>query len=96
MLIRNMFIMDEKDSLVIGCGIFPEWLQKDTTLLYGPTLTPFGEITVRIECREGHPEVRLTADWYALRPKQIVVCLPGFAKTALSGPDYHCVPEVKA
>ncbi len=94
MLIRNMFIMEEEDSLIIGRGLFTDWLEKTDTLLYGPTLTPFGKVSVRIECGGGRPEVRLTADWYR-RPGRTLVLLPGYKATDLTGPDYHCTPEVK-
>ena len=95
MLLRNMFIREEEDSLIIGSGLFAEWLEKAGTLLYGPTLTPFGKVSVRIECGGGRPEVRLTADWYNKGPGRILVHLPGFAATDLTGPDYHCIPKAK-
>jgi hypothetical protein len=93
MLIRNMFIMDEGDSLLIGRGVLPEWLSRKKKLAYGPTLTPFGKVSVEIDCRNNSPTVTLDADWYAKKPAEIIACLPGYATTRLSGPEYHCTLE---
>ena len=95
MLIRNIFIMDDGDSLYIGRGVLPEWLKRKERISYGPTLTPFGRIRVEIDCRQELPEVRLFADWYEKRPRQIVVCLPGHKTASLDAPDYRCVIEEK-
>ncbi len=93
MLIRNMFVMDEKDSLVIGRGILPEWVQRKKKLAYGPTLTPFGRVSVEINCRHSRPAVHLKADWYDRRPDRIVVLLPGYKPNLIKEPDYSCVVE---
>ena len=93
MLIRNMFVMDEKDSLTIGRGILPEWLQRKKKLAYGPTLTPFGRVSVEINCRHARPAVHLTADWYERRPAKIIVRLPGFKPSMISEPDYYAIVE---
>ncbi|MGW8192789.1 MAG: hypothetical protein ACWGOX_00850 [Desulforhopalus sp.] len=95
MLIRNMFIMDEKDSLIIGGGILPEWLQENTRLVYGPTLTPFGKVTVMIDCDEKSVKVELTANWYRHRPQNIFVRLPDHTAAVLTGPDYNCTVRSK-
>ncbi|EKD36294.1 MAG: hypothetical protein ACD_75C01565G0001 [uncultured bacterium] len=93
MLIRNMFVMDEKDALIIGCGILPEWLQRKKKLAYGPTLTPFGRVSVEINCRHTRPAVHLTADWYERRPDKIIVRLPGYKPSVMNEPDYYAIVE---
>ncbi|KJS01342.1 MAG: hypothetical protein VR65_09330 [Desulfobulbaceae bacterium BRH_c16a] len=95
LLIRNIFVMDEKDSLVIGRGVLPEWIQRKKKLSYGPTLTPFGRVSVEIDCRYTSPEVHLKADWYKRRPEKITVHLPGFKPGSLSEPNYLCRVEVE-
>jgi hypothetical protein len=95
MLLRNMFIMEEENSLIIGKGIFPEWLQEKTVLCYGPTLTPLGRVAVEIDCRENLPEVRLNAEWYADQPDKINVRLPGHKPGVIEPPHNSCVIESK-
>jgi hypothetical protein len=90
MLIRTMVIMDEKESLVIGRGILPEWVRRHKKLAYGPTLTPFGRLSVEIDCRDRQPVVKLSGDWYEKKPREIVVWLPEHKKASLRGPDYQC------
>jgi hypothetical protein len=90
MLIRNMFIMDERDSLVIGRGILPEWVRRQKKLAYGPTLTPFGRLSVEIDCRARQPAVKLSGDWYENKPAEIIAWLPEHKKATLRGPDYQC------
>lgn len=80
---RNCFIREEGDGLVIGSGIARKWLLRRQTLSFGPTPTEFGSVTVSIkplnktgnQCR-----VDIDADWHSESP-QISVCLPGFEKT---------------
>ena len=90
MLIRNMFIMEEKNMLVIGRGIPPDWVERRKRLAYGPTLTPFGSVNVEVDCRDQSPAVKLSADWYEAKPESVLVSLPGFRPEYLSGPDYSC------
>ncbi|MDF1578989.1 MAG: hypothetical protein P1P81_11170, partial [Desulfobulbales bacterium] len=91
MLIRNMFVMDDGDRLLIGRGVLPEWVRRRKTLAYGPTLTPFGKISVVIDCRGNRPALTLAAEWYATRPREIVACLPGYKAEKLVPPDYRCL-----
>ncbi len=93
MLIRNMFVMDDGDRLFIGRGVLPEWVQRKKKLAYGPTLTPFGKISVEIDCRESRPVMTLTADWYEKLPGEIIASLPGYKTMIIRSPDYRCTLE---
>ena len=77
MMIRNMFVREEQDRLVIGSGLFPQWLEVISAdgdeLFFGPTLTPWGRVSVRIE----RDAVRLETHWHATSPA-IDVQIPGF------------------
>jgi hypothetical protein len=46
MMLRNLFIREEKDALILGSGLDPAWLESKEPLEFGPTLTPFGRISV--------------------------------------------------
>jgi hypothetical protein len=52
MMIRSLFVREEKESLILLSGLFPGWLEADQGLSFGPTLTPFGPLSLEIK-REG-------------------------------------------
>jgi hypothetical protein len=47
MMLRNCFVREEGGRLIVGSGVRPEWWRAMGASL-GPTLTPFGPVTVRI------------------------------------------------
>jgi hypothetical protein len=78
MMIRNMFIREEKGALIVGSGILPEWLEENAHLGFGPTPTSHGIATVRIRHRDS--QCRITLD--IARPNtapRVTFDLPGFA-----------------
>jgi len=89
MLLRNMFVREEKGQLIIGKGIKSEWLQSSKELLFGPTLTPHGRMTVSITSTNGI-EVNLIPEWYQKNQPKIVVEIPGFKRNKITGPEYRC------
>lgn len=48
MMMRNLFIREEDNTLILGSGIFPEWLNAGQPLWFGPTPTPYGAIGLRL------------------------------------------------
>ncbi|MDW7773871.1 MAG: hypothetical protein SCH71_13370 [Desulfobulbaceae bacterium] len=89
MLIRNIFVFEEKERLIIGRGIRQEWLRPGTEISFGPTLTPYGRITVSV-IKDNGVQVRLTADWYRDEVPEIIVRIPGFKPDKISPPEYLC------
>jgi hypothetical protein len=77
MMIRNMFIREEGQRLIIGSGIFAEWLADGEEVSFGPTLTPWGEATVRVVATEAEATVNVDARWRGVSPP-IDVELRGF------------------
>jgi hypothetical protein len=75
MMIRNCFVRKEEATrtLVIGSGIFPEWITPAGELTFGPTYTTWGVVTVSIR---GH-EVHVQADWSGNAPR-MRIAVPGF------------------
>lgn len=68
-MLRNMFVMEEEDRLIIGAGIPEEWVIGATEpLSFGPATTAYGKITVTISCHDGLPSVDWDADWYGEEP----------------------------
>lgn len=83
MMVRNCFVREEGDRLVIASGVRPKWW-RDGTACLGSTLTPFGSVTVRVESHlDAPPSVRVAATWRR-EPAALEVRLPGF------------VPQVRA
>ena len=68
-MLRNMFVMEEDDRLIIGAGIPEEWvIGASEPLSFGPAITTYGKITVTISCHNGLPSVDWDADWYGEEP----------------------------
>jgi len=87
LMMRALFVREEDGGLVLGSGIAPEWLAQGEALTFGPTPTPYGPVSVRIEPAGARPgssgEVRVSWDgaWRADAPA-VEVRLPGRAPVA--------------
>ncbi len=77
MLIRNCFVREEGDALVIASGIRPEWWQ-DAPASLGPILTPFGPVTVQVAAMAEGATVRVQGEWRKDAPR-LQIRLPGFS-----------------
>ncbi|MEJ2690063.1 MAG: hypothetical protein P8130_08955 [Deltaproteobacteria bacterium] len=78
MLMRNLFVREEGDGLVIGSGVQKDWLSEEGEPIgFGPTLTPWGAIEVYFKRQGGKLQVWWTADWRGLPPKMDFK-VPGF------------------
>ncbi len=77
LMIRNLFVREESDRLIIGSGIFPRWLQTGKTISFGPTLTRFGSVSISFQPGENNFQVSVEGNWFANPPK-IEVRVPGF------------------
>jgi hypothetical protein len=73
MMIRNCFVREEEDLLVIGSGILPEWLDGGE-IRFGPTLTAWGAVSVRL----ADSRLNLDARWRGAAPR-VRISGPGFA-----------------
>ena len=49
MVMRNMFVREEADRLLVGSGIPAHWLTEGKKMSFGPTLTKWGKVSVAIE-----------------------------------------------
>ena len=77
MMIRSCFVREEENRLIVGSGLLAEWFQTDDDLVFGPTLTPWGRMTIRITRPATEPTLVLDARW-AGRPPRVDVEIPGF------------------
>jgi len=75
---RALFLREEDDRrLLIGTGLFPEWLAAEAELSFGPSPTAWGPVSVHILVRDSGCRVSLDAQWHATAP-EIVVAPPGY------------------
>jgi hypothetical protein len=74
---RNCFVREEGEGLVLGAGLFREWLTQPKPLSFGPTPTPFGPVTVRVTPEDDHVTVAWQGEWRSVSPI-ISVRLPHF------------------
>jgi hypothetical protein len=82
LMVRNLFVREENDRLVLGSGLLPRWLEKREPMSFGPTLTPFGPVSLRVE--PDAPDrfrVVLEADWRG-EPPSVEVRIPGYSRTS--------------
>jgi hypothetical protein len=77
MLMRNSFVREELDHLVLGAGIIPAWLKPGQTLSFGPAPTRWGPLEVFVEKDGETATVRWQGGWFKTSPS-IQVALPGW------------------
>ena len=87
LMIRNCFVREEGDSLILGSGVTEDWLRDGGTVQFGPAPTSFGPVTIEIESSGtgSSRKVRVTwdGDWH-LAPERIDIRLPGMQRTCAS------------
>jgi hypothetical protein len=93
MMIRNLFVREEGRRLIIGSGIFRDWLEGGSYLVFGPSPTPHGPLGVHIEPRAGRPRVTIEGDFPGECPA-LEIALPGFRKVRNAQPHtaYDLLP----
>lgn len=91
MMMRNCFVREEvppllpprsregEGKLIIGSGLFSEWFDTDDELLFGPTLTAWGPVTVRISLPRSEPTLVIEGQWHGEAPRVDVV-IPRFGR----------------
>lgn len=83
-MIRNMFVLEEKDKLILCAGIPEDWIKPHKSVYFGFTHTAFGKIAVKIT-RDEHIHVSWESAWHGKAPA-VEVRLPGYpAKTIPEG-----------
>jgi len=82
-IIRNCFVREEGNMLILGAGLHEEWLASGGNLAFGPAPTSFGTISLQIEIPATSPEgylvIKWQGKWHRGQPA-IEVRLPGFPR----------------
>ncbi len=76
LMLRNWFVREEEDRLVLGSGLPDAWLRADSPSRFGPTATPFGPVTVEVIPGADDIQVKWKAHWRGAAPP-IEVALAG-------------------
>lgn len=77
LMMRNLFVREAEDRLVLAAGIVPRWLREGARIALGPAPTAFGVVDVEIVVRAaGKATVTWRGDWHRV-PAAIEVRLPG-------------------
>jgi hypothetical protein len=73
MMMRNCFVREEDGLVIIGSGILPEWLASGDEIGFGPTLTAWGTVNLRLT----ESQLILNANWRG-QPPRLKISVPGF------------------
>lgn len=91
-MIRNLFVREEKERLVLGSGLFPAWIRSPEDLFFGPTPTPFGDISLRIAKRGRRLVIHGEPRWRTAPPR-MEVNIPGYRLKVLHDLERPCEIE---
>jgi len=82
MMVRNMFVREEGRHIVIGSGIFPEWIESGHEISFGPTLVAGGTLKVSLRKSGAAVLLNLDSDQQTLGG-EIDINLPGYKRQVL-------------
>jgi hypothetical protein len=77
MMIRNCFVREEGNRLILCSGIPQIWLKNNETISFGPAPTSFGDIQISIRPQGKNINIQWQGVWLAQEPP-IDIQLPGF------------------
>ncbi|MBW1817888.1 MAG: hypothetical protein JRJ60_12110 [Deltaproteobacteria bacterium] len=89
LMIRNCFIREEGNSLILASGIPHNWLRGKSTLSFGPAPNSFGTLRLSIKPERDKIAISWQGAWHS-EPPVIKVHVPGFAPF-IAGPDQNCI-----
>lgn len=77
LMIRNCFVREEDNQLILCSGIPQIWLEKNETIAFGPAPTRYGNITISLKPHGKNCLIEWNSQWLAKEPI-IDIQLPGF------------------
>lgn len=81
MMMINSFVLEEKQKLIIGKGVLPEWLKEGHNISIGSVSTSFGSVLVAMHRSQEKLIVNWQGQWFARQP-EIQIEVPGFKKVS--------------
>ena len=91
-MLRNCFVREEENSLVVVSGISQQWLADGKEISFGPTPTSFGEVFIRVQQIRDKITLSWQANWRKM-PEKIEVRLPGIPVSIHTANDSPIVIE---
>lgn len=83
LMMRNCFVREEGDRLILCAGIPGRWLKEGRPVLFGPAPTSFGPVSITLNpLSDTSVEIVLRTAWRDQQPP-IDVCLPGHEPVTL-------------
>jgi len=83
LMVRNCFVREEGDRLILCAGIGERWLQEGSPVLFGPAPTRFGPVSITLSpLSDASIEIVLQTAWRDQEPA-IEVRLPGHGPVTL-------------
>lgn len=89
MIIRNCFVREEENCLILASGIPPAWLSNGERLFFGPGPTSFGSLSLTIKPEKDTIVISWQGHWHG-RPPRIEVRLAGF-ESQIAEENQHSV-----
>ncbi len=77
MMIRNMFVREENEELILFSGIDPDWIENGKTVTFGVAHTEFGTISLYARGKEKTVTAGWKADWRK-EPTRVIFAIPGY------------------
>ncbi|MDR9437437.1 MAG: hypothetical protein RI563_11170 [Thiohalophilus sp.] len=78
LMIRNCFVREEAERLILVSGIPERWLEQTTPIHFGPAPTRFGTVSITLTPDPGNaPRIDWQGDWHEEVPP-IEIRLPGY------------------
>jgi len=77
LMIRNCFVREEQERLILCSGIPHAWLEKKQMIRFGPAPTSFGDVQISIKPQGHNILVEWSGQWFMKEPL-IDIQLPGF------------------
>ncbi len=93
-MLRNCFVREEGNYLILCAGIPPQWLNKDEDLYFGPAYTSFGKIKIWVKPKTDKITVNWECTWHQ-KPTKIVVQLLEYSPVTTS-PSSNSVELLQA
>lgn len=95
MMMRNCFVREEDDRLILASGIFPAWLEGKHLMSFGPAPTPFGDISISIQPEADKVIINWKGDWRRAAPRIEVRC-PGFDSIVAAADQQQVILQRRA
>jgi len=89
MIVRNCFVREEAEGLILCSGIPQIWLDKKETMSFGLAPTSFGSIQIFIKPQEDNIRIEWLGEWFTKEPP-IDIHLPGFKKVRVIPGSRFC------